>query len=89
MLNLTGTKDAARILKNMVIGIDGIRQVNKGDQIIYWRGNYSDCVGQKEVGRVAMSMAQAGLAHLKQRIVGETMTESGAIRTFDYVLEVR
>ena len=44
-MNITHIKDAGRVLRNMVMGIDGISQVKKGDQIVYWRGNYSDNVG--------------------------------------------
>lgn len=88
-MNITHIKDAGRVLRNMVMGIDGISQVKKGDQIVYWRGNYSDNVGQKEVGRAAMALQQSGMVHLKQRIVGEEITEAGPIRTFEYVAEVK
>lgn len=86
--DISANKDAARVLKNMVIGIDGIKQVNSGDRIVYWSGDASDYIGQKAVGRMAYDLAMAGDVRLFQNVISEKQTELGPLRTFEYMAEV-
>ena len=89
MTDITKLKDPARVLRNMIVGIDGIRQAASGTSIVYHRGDFSANVNSKAVGKMAMDLAANGRCHLKQRIIGETMTDAGPIRTFEYIAEVR
>lgn len=89
MTDITKLKDPARVLRNMVVGIDGIRQADQGTDIVYHRGDFSDNVNRKAVGKMAMDLAQNGHCHLKQRVIGETMTDAGLVRKFEYIAEVR
>ena len=89
MTDITTHKDPARVLRNMIVGIDGIRQTERGTNIVYFRGDFSDNVNRKAVGKMAMDLATNGHCHLKQRIIGETMTDAGMMRQFEYIAEVR
>jgi len=87
--NLTGKKDAERVLRNMVLGIDGISQVQQGDVIVYWTGDFSDEVGCKPVGREARRLGEFGRVRLVQRKVSDRMTDAGPIGVFEYMAVVR
>lgn len=84
-MNITTHKDPARVLRNMVLGIDGIPQVKKGTRIIYHEGDYNDNVGFTKVGFVARELSDLGRVHLCQKIIDN----SGDIRKFAYMAEVR
>jgi len=88
--SLTGKKDADRILRNMVVGIDGIAQVQKGDEIVYWTGDFRDEVGIKPVGREAMRLEGYNRVRLFQKRIAESFSDDGVnIRVFEYTAVVR
>lgn len=86
MTDITKLKDPARVLRDM---IKGKNKKARRTNITYFVGNWSDNVGMTAVGRMAMDLAKKGHCNLKQRVVGEDMTESGPVRTFEYIAEVR
>ena len=88
-IDLVGKKDADRLLRNMVLGIDGIAQVSKGSVITYWTGDATDEVHQKKIGKAAWTLHENGFVELFQKKVGQRMTELGPIGLFDYVAVVR
>ena len=85
-VNISNHKDAARVLRNMVIGIDGIPQVKPGTRITYHEGGYNDNVGFTKVGFVARELSNLGLVHLCQKIIEK---KDGDIRKFAYMVEVK
>lgn len=87
--NLTSKKDADRILRNMVIGIDGIPQAQKGDEIIYWTGDFSDEVGLKPVGREAKKLEVLDRVILSQRKIASKMMDAGTVNVYEYTAVVR
>lgn len=69
MISITHNKEAARALKNAVIGIDGIRQNPKGTVIEYHIGSWVDNVGTTAVGKMAMKLYQEGHVVLCQKLL--------------------
>jgi len=69
MISITRNKEAARALKNAVIGIDGIRQNPVGTVIEYHIGSWVDNIGTSAVGKMAMKLYQEGHVHLVQKLL--------------------
>jgi len=69
-MNLTASKDPARVLRNAVMGIDGIQQAKPGTQIIYHTGKtWSLSEYGRKVGAMARELADLGRVILCQRRV--------------------
>lgn len=67
-MNIYDTKDPARLLRNAVMGIDGIQQVPSGTRIVYHTGKtWSLSESGRKVGHVARDLAQLGRVILCQR----------------------
>jgi len=56
-MNITKSKDPARVLKNAVLGIDGIAQVPPGTMIVYHTGPvWSLSENARKVGEMARQL---------------------------------
>lgn len=80
MIDLTGNKDAARVLENAVT----MRVNPKGTRIVYHVGDFADEVaGHSAVAVKARSLFDRGLVHLFQKKLSEEP------RKYAYMVEVR
>lgn len=67
MIDLTKSKDAARVLRNAFK--PGANP--KATRILYHVGDYFDRIGTSDIGKVAYELHEKGLAHLVQRRVSK------------------
>jgi len=88
-VSIVGSPQPDRVLKNMVLGIDGIAQQPKGSRIVYHIGNYDDMIGLKPVGRMASNLEKMGSVILVQKTISESMSDGGPVRTFEYMAVMR
>jgi len=72
-VNISSAKDPARVLRNAVMGIDGIPQAKPGTSIIYHTGKtWSLSEYGRKVGSMARELADLGRVILCQRKVKGT-----------------
>ena len=72
-MNLTDHKDPARVLRNAVLGIDGIAQATPGTRIVYHTGRtWSLSEYGRKVGAMARELADLGRVILCQRKLSGT-----------------
>lgn len=82
MINLIATKDADRVMRNMVLGIDGIAQVPPKTRIVYHEGPvFSLAESKSKVGAMARLLYEKGKVLLFQQRVGH--------EKYQWIAEVR
>ncbi len=71
-MNLSTSKDPARVLRNAVMGIDGIQQAKPGTRIVYHTGEmWSLSESARKVGAIARELADKERVILCQRRIGD------------------
>jgi hypothetical protein len=67
-MDITAHKEPARVLRNAVMGIDGIAQLEPGTRIIYHRGPvFSLSDNARQLGKTARDLMSLGRVWLYQK----------------------
>ena len=81
-MDSTKSKVPARVVRNAVMGIDGIAQLEPGTRIIYHRGPvFSLSENARGLGKVARDLMDLGRVWLYQQRAGH--------ETYEWIAEVR
>ncbi len=81
-MDITKSKEPARVLRNAVMGIDGIAQLPPRTRIIYHRGPvFSLSENARGLGKTARDLMDLGRVWLYQQRAG--------FETYEWIAEVR
>ena len=70
-MDITASKDPVRVLKNAVMGFDGITQLEPGTRIVYHRGKiWSLSETNRKIGEMARLLMELKRVILVQRKIG-------------------
>ena len=81
-MDITKSKEPSRVLRNAVLGIDGIAQLPPRTRIVYHRGPvFSLSENARGLGKVARDLMDLGRVWLYQQRAGH--------ETYEWIAEVR